>query len=922
MTLAAAPASAQRPGLTSTEDPQGTPLDAPPLLFSNDGLLRADLYVQFARAMVSGASTSYGTPLDTIWTRAYGQTPITPGFVPFLDIPGPTFVYHPGDLLEIKLHNQLNRALEPQLESYETNVPPNSQDDIEEVIPHEINIPHNADNTNLHVHGMHVDPKQDDVTLLILPEDDNPSYYTPSLQRSIPDHNRWWEWTYRYKLPLDHMPGTHWYHDHKHGATSTHVENGMAGTLLLRPRNDDRAIVPGLWNDDPALSHDRVLMLQEIANYGVQQGRGISVSSQSSSNDTLTVDWPDITVNGQHQPELALRPGQTERWRVIAAGSNHRIASYLWVGKLTPPATISDTMRAELAAITDYATAHPYLVIGGSTAFTDTFPVTVEPFDGTVEVVALDGITVSEAIEVRPDRPILVGPGNRADFIVQPAADASGPYYFVKNYNAPPPQYVLAAHPDYGDLFQGEAGYWRYLALTTMAGGSAVTTSMMDGGTDLLAPFQNLNADPYALGTNFKGFKVPWPYAVDVDGRPLSDSTSALALAPVLRGREAAHNGADVAIVAGDDFAFPGLGWSPVSGSGLADAQALMTVRVSGRPVTGGPQPPTDRRLDRLSPTGDPARTLLWQIGPDGERQRGIPGYASPIADADVANRQVVVFDQSGVDFLYKGPNTNNTTIHQFSLNGRQFDLDDFVGNPHADHKISAPIPPVVPTVYANDYVIGDYIYNANGRYTNQVQIGGRPEAYFTNPGTYLPVVDTGGGVYNYDYGAATGPPTYAQVTGLDVPRQPQATTAEEWVLVNNTGAFHPFHIHINPLFLTEVGQLSYDGTEWAMERLDEDDPLGYALNNWWDVVMIPPRGYVKFRTWFNIPDQGPRNPTIPNRAVEVTENANVFGAWVYHCHILRHEDRGMMMVVNVRPKPGDTDPPNAPDRPRVVPNR
>ena len=68
-------------------------------------------------------------------------------------------------------------------------------------------------------------------------------------------------------------------------------------------------------------------------------------------------------------------------------------------------------------------------------------------------------------------------------------------------------------------------------------------------------------------------------------------------------------------------------------------------------------------------------------------------------------------------------------------------------------------------------------------------------------------------------------------------------------------------------------------------------------------MIIIPPQGYVKIRLWLNMPDQKPRNPADPDTDFVVTENANAGGSWVYHCHILRHEDRGMMMVVSVRPK-------------------
>jgi hypothetical protein len=46
-------------------------------------------------------------------------------------------------------------------------------------------------------------------------------------------------------------------------------------------------------------------------------------------------------------------------------------------------------------------------------------------------------------------------------------------------------------------------------------------------------------------------------------------------------------------------------------------------------------------------------------------------------------------------------------------------------------------------------------------------------------------------------------------------------------------------------------------------------------------------------RYWMNVPNQ-----TGKDDAAVVQDNFNKIGVWVYHCHILRHEDRGMMMPV------------------------
>jgi FtsP/CotA-like multicopper oxidase with cupredoxin domain len=97
----------------------------------------------------------------------------------------------------------------------------------------------------------------------------------------------------------------------------------------------------------------------------------------------------------------------------------------------------------------------------------------------------------------------------------------------------------------------------------------------------------------------------------------------------------------------------------------------------------------------------------------------------------------------------------------------------------------------------------------------------------------------------------------------------------EEWTLANDTLAAalaHPFHIHINPFQIVE----------WFDPALSLP-PSGVKMGHpwvWWDNFAIPPGGWVKMLTRF----------------VDYT------GTYVFHCHILGHEDRGMMELVNVSP--------------------
>lgn len=84
--------------------------------------------------------------------------------------------------------------------------------------------------------------------------------------------------------------------------------------------------------------------------------------------------------------------------------------------------------------------------------------------------------------------------------------------------------------------------------------------------------------------------------------------------------------------------------------------------------------------------------------------------------------------------------------------------------------------------------------------------------------------------------------------------------TVEEWVITNTSHMAHPFHIH-----------------SWAFQVVDRGD--GKADPGWKDTVEIPVGAIVRIR--LNFADFG--------------------GKTVYHCHILDHEDTGMMGIVEVK---------------------
>jgi FtsP/CotA-like multicopper oxidase with cupredoxin domain len=82
--------------------------------------------------------------------------------------------------------------------------------------------------------------------------------------------------------------------------------------------------------------------------------------------------------------------------------------------------------------------------------------------------------------------------------------------------------------------------------------------------------------------------------------------------------------------------------------------------------------------------------------------------------------------------------------------------------------------------------------------------------------------------------------------------------TVEEWTIANTSPMDHPMHLHVWPMQIVAEGGRPLDDVRWQ------------------DVVNIPAGGEVTVRVAFD--DFG--------------------GRTVYHCHILDHEDNGMMGVV------------------------
>jgi len=97
------------------------------------------------------------------------------------------------------------------------------------------------------------------------------------------------------------------------------------------------------------------------------------------------------------------------------------------------------------------------------------------------------------------------------------------------------------------------------------------------------------------------------------------------------------------------------------------------------------------------------------------------------------------------------------------------------------------------------------------------------------------------------------------EFAGNRIDAAPQLGTIEEWVYVNTTTMDHPMHLHTNPF-----------------QVIGED---GSAEAAWRDIVLVKAGRQARFRVRFD----------------------DFTGKTVQHCHILDHEDQGMMATVEMR---------------------
>ena len=187
--------------------------------------------------------------------------------------------------------------------------------------------PHGFDTTNLHTHGLHVAPAQDNVYVELAP---GLASVPPACFGSPPGNPVIaCQGTYTYRYTFGQAPvtssnptgttklpaGTYWYHPHKHGSVGLQVASGMAGAFIVY---GDLDAIPGM----PPVANDAIMVVQ-LVEYTIPATPG--TASVNAQNFYFAANPPpantQMSINGQINPTMAIGFGAVQRWRVVNATS-------------------------------------------------------------------------------------------------------------------------------------------------------------------------------------------------------------------------------------------------------------------------------------------------------------------------------------------------------------------------------------------------------------------------------------------------------------------------------------------------------------------------------------------------------------------------------------------------------------------------
>jgi FtsP/CotA-like multicopper oxidase with cupredoxin domain len=221
---------------------------------------------------------------------------------------------------------------------------------------------------------------------------------------------------------------------------------------------------------------------------------------------------------------------------------------------------------------------------------------------------------------------------------------------------------------------------------------------------------------------------------------------------------------------------------------------------------------------------------------------------------------------------------------------GDDLDPEDLFPNRQTDRimafDVVKPFDFGVPDLF-NPATIGQYGGNANPvtRTRKVALFEGNDEFGRLQPllGTAEPTLDVDGNTV--DGAIAWHSPT-TENPGLD--------DTEIWEIYNATGDAHPVHLHLVNFEILDRREFTADLVEQPLLQHNGTYGVGFRLENIVLGAPVPPgAGYV---------ENAPKDmvTALPEQVTRIKATFDKAGRYVWHCHILSHEDHEMMRVLKV----------------------
>ena len=139
---------------------------------------------------------------------------------------------------------------------------------------------------------------------------------------------------YEYELPAG-SAGTYWYHPHPHEATAAQVASGLAGALIVRAGDDPLAHLPEV-----------TLFITGVKLDGARQ-----IAPDNAVDWSIGRQGELLLINGGRLPVHTVRPGTTERWRIVNATAARHLRLALEGHTLTLVGTDGGLLGAPAAGL-------------------------------------------------------------------------------------------------------------------------------------------------------------------------------------------------------------------------------------------------------------------------------------------------------------------------------------------------------------------------------------------------------------------------------------------------------------------------------------------------------------------------------------------------------------------------------------------